>query len=75
MHRPAVDQRLPQAARRVQNQPLITAVYRKVFDRGRLELPVIEAETLAPESGAIQLPVFIRCWRARTRRCWTWFFF
>jgi hypothetical protein len=38
--------------------PLITAIYRKIFDRGRLKLPVIEAETLAPESGAIQLPVF-----------------
>jgi hypothetical protein len=38
--------------------PLVTAFYRKTFDRGRLKLPAIEAEKLAPESGSIQLPVF-----------------
>jgi len=38
--------------------PLITAIYRKIFGRGRLKLPVIEPETFAPESGAIQLPVY-----------------
>lgn len=38
--------------------PMATALYRKVFDRGRLKLPVIDAETLAPESGAVQFPVF-----------------
>jgi hypothetical protein len=37
--------------------PLATALYRKIFDRGRLKLPVIEAEKLAPEAGTIQLPV------------------
>lgn len=37
--------------------PLVAAFYRKVFDRGRLKLPVIEAESLAPETGTIQLPV------------------
>lgn len=37
--------------------PLMTAFYRKTFDRGRLKLPGVEAETLAPETGAIQLPV------------------
>jgi hypothetical protein len=37
--------------------PLATAIYRKVFDRGRLTLPVIEAETLSPESGDIRFPV------------------
>lgn len=37
--------------------PLTTAIYRKTFDRGRLTLPLIEAEKLGPESGAIQFPV------------------
>jgi predicted O-methyltransferase YrrM len=37
--------------------PLPVAIYRKVFDRGRLRLPLIEAETLAPESGDIRFPV------------------
>jgi len=37
--------------------PLATALYRKLFDRGRLRLPVIEAETLSPESGDIRFPV------------------
>jgi len=35
---------------------LTTAIYRKVFDRGRLKLPWIEAEALGPEAGAITLP-------------------
>jgi len=38
--------------------PLATALYRKILDRGRLKLPEIEAEKLAPEAGAIQFPVF-----------------
>jgi len=38
--------------------PLVTAIYRKIFDRGRLKLPLMEAEKLAPEAGLIQLPVF-----------------
>ena len=38
--------------------PVATALYRKIFDRGRLKLPVINAEELAPESGAIVYPVF-----------------
>jgi 16S rRNA G966 N2-methylase RsmD len=38
--------------------PVITALYRKIFDRGRLKLPTIEAEKLSPASGSIQLPVF-----------------
>jgi predicted O-methyltransferase YrrM len=38
--------------------PFVTAFYRKTFDRGRLKLPVIEAEELAPESGSVQFPVF-----------------
>jgi hypothetical protein len=38
--------------------PLITALYRKIFDRGRLKLPAIEAEKLSPEVGSIQFPVF-----------------
>ena len=38
--------------------PLTTALYRKVFDRGRLRLPVIELETLSPEAGGLQLPAF-----------------
>ena len=37
---------------------LVTALYRKTFDRGRLKLPEMEAEKLSPESGSIQLPVF-----------------
>jgi predicted O-methyltransferase YrrM len=41
-----------------QHDPLITAIYRKVFDRSRLHLPVIELETLSPENGSIQLPAF-----------------
>jgi predicted O-methyltransferase YrrM len=41
-----------------QHDPLTTAIYRKVFDRGRLHLPVIELETLSPETGGIQLPAF-----------------
>jgi predicted O-methyltransferase YrrM len=36
--------------------PLATALYRRLFDQGRLRLPVVEAETLSPESGAIQFP-------------------
>jgi len=39
------------------SDPLATALYRKLFDRGRLRLPEIEAETLAPESGDIRFPV------------------
>ena len=39
------------------SDPLATALYRKLFDRGRLRLPLIEAETLAPESGEIKFPV------------------
>jgi hypothetical protein len=37
--------------------PLVTALYRKIFDWGRLKLPVIEAEKLAPEAGSVQFPV------------------
>jgi predicted O-methyltransferase YrrM len=40
------------------SDPLTTALYRKIFDRGRLNLPLIEPEKLGPECGAIQLPVF-----------------
>lgn len=39
------------------SDPLATALYRKTIDRGRLRLPLMEAEKLAPESGSIQLPV------------------
>ncbi len=35
-----------------------TALYQKFFDSGRLKLPVIDAEELAPESGSIVYPVF-----------------
>lgn len=38
--------------------PLATALYRKIFDRGRLQLPTIAAEQLGPAGGAIQFPVF-----------------
>lgn len=38
--------------------PFATAFYRKTFDCGRLKLPVIDAEELAPESGSVQFPVF-----------------
>ena len=38
--------------------PFATTFYRKIFDRGRLKLPVIAAEELAPESGTIVYPVF-----------------
>ena len=38
--------------------PVATALYRKIIDRGRLKLPVIDAEELAPESGSIVYPVF-----------------
>jgi len=38
--------------------PVVMAFYRKIFDRGRLKLPPIEAEKLSPESGSVQLPVF-----------------
>lgn len=38
--------------------PLLTAVYRKIFDRGRLKLPVVGVETLSPESGSVIFPVF-----------------
>ena len=38
--------------------PFATAFYRKTFDRGRLKLPVIDAEELAPASGSVQFPVF-----------------
>jgi predicted O-methyltransferase YrrM len=38
--------------------PLVIALYQKIFDRGRLHLPVIAPEKLAPESGSIQLPMF-----------------
>lgn len=41
-----------------QHDPLATALYRKLFDWGRLRLPVIAADTLSPESGCIQFPVF-----------------
>lgn len=37
---------------------LAIALYRKLFDRGRLRLPVIEAEKLSPEAGGVQFPVF-----------------
>ena len=37
--------------------PFATAFYRKTFDRGRLKLPVIDAEDLAPASGSVQFPV------------------
>lgn len=37
---------------------LITALYRKIFDRGRLKLPLMAAEKLAPESGSVQFPVY-----------------
>jgi predicted O-methyltransferase YrrM len=38
--------------------PVTTALYRKIFDRGRLTLPVMETEQLAPESGSIIYPAF-----------------
>jgi predicted O-methyltransferase YrrM len=38
--------------------PVTTALYRKIFDRGRLTLPVMEPEQLAPEAGSVQYPVF-----------------
>ncbi len=38
--------------------PLTTALYRKLFDRGRLHLPWIELENLSPETGGIQLPAY-----------------
>jgi len=37
--------------------PLITAAYRKLFNQGRLKLPAIEAETLGPAAGSIELPI------------------
>jgi hypothetical protein len=36
--------------------PFITAIYRKIFDRGRLKLPVIVAEKLSPEAGLVLFP-------------------
>jgi len=35
---------------------LATSIYKKVFDRGRLKLQWIEAESLSPEAGAVTLP-------------------
>jgi predicted O-methyltransferase YrrM len=37
--------------------PLATAVYRKLLERGRLTLPTITAESLAPAAGSIQFPI------------------
>src|SRR6266498_1870704 len=37
--------------------PLITALYRKVFDRGRLTLQTIAPEKLGPAAGSIELPI------------------
>ncbi len=37
--------------------PLVTGLYRKTFDRGRLTLPVINAEDLGPSAGSLELPV------------------
>lgn len=36
--------------------PLITASYRKLFERGRLTLPTIEPETIAPAAHTIAFP-------------------
>jgi predicted O-methyltransferase YrrM len=36
--------------------PVLTALYRNTFDRGRLKLPTIEPEKLGPSAGSIQLP-------------------
>jgi hypothetical protein len=40
------------------SDPLVTAFYRKLFDRGRLTLPEIAAEACSPCAGAIELPIF-----------------
>ena len=37
--------------------PIIAALYRKIFDRGRLKLPVAAAEDFGPSAGSIELPV------------------
>lgn len=37
--------------------PLTTAIYRKVFDRNRLHLPLIELEKLCPASESIVFPI------------------
>jgi len=38
--------------------PVVTAFYRKLFDRGRLTLPEIAAEACSPCAGTIELPIF-----------------
>src|SRR5258705_709034 len=38
------------------HDPLTTSLYKKIFDRGRLKLKWIEAETLSSEAGAVTLP-------------------
>jgi predicted O-methyltransferase YrrM len=42
---------------RSRKDPVITALYRKFFDRGRLKLPVAAAEDFGPSAGSIELPV------------------
>jgi predicted O-methyltransferase YrrM len=36
--------------------PVMTALYRKLFDRGRLRLPAIAPEKLGPAAGFVELP-------------------
>jgi len=38
--------------------PVVTAAYRKLFERRRLTLPTVAAETIAPEVGSVVLPTF-----------------
>jgi len=40
----------------LKTDPLATAIYRKVFDRNRLRLPLVKPEDLCPASGGIWLP-------------------
>lgn len=39
-----------------QQDPLVTAAYRKCFERGRLVLPKVDPESLCPASGNVWLP-------------------
>jgi hypothetical protein len=45
------------AREKCKKDPVITALYRKIFDRGRLKLPVAAAEDFGPSAGSIELPV------------------
>lgn len=41
-----------------QHDPLTRALYTKLFERGRLKLPIIEPEALFAEQAAVELPAF-----------------